>query len=110
MITFKHLHLKNVIEDFQTYNSIEILKEKAILSKLHTKQLLKLRVKFYSMHSGGRWNFDYYESVVSYWVYPYGKVWIRESLLKQELDSREHIPNKQESRQIRQAKHSKQGN
>lgn len=107
MITFKHLHLKNVIEDFQTYNSIEILKEKAILSKLHTKQLLKLRV---TMHSGGKWNFDYYENVVSYLVYPYGKVWIRESLLKQELDGREHIPNKQESRQIRQTKHSKQGN
>ena len=50
MITFKHLHLKNVIEDFQTYNSIEILKEKVYLSKLHTKQLLHLRDRFYYFH------------------------------------------------------------
>ena len=98
MITFKHLHLKNVIEYFQTYNSIEILKEKVYLSKLHTKQLLHLRDRFYSMHSGGRWNWDYNEEVLE---------GIRESLIKSELSNRKHIPNKQEAKVIRQAKHSK---
>ena len=94
MITFKHLHLKNVIEDFQTYNSIEILKEKAALSKLHTKQLLQLRNRCYRVHG---------DKLSNYWEYFVDG--IRFSLIKQELDGREHIPNKQESKQIRKQKH-----
>lgn len=59
-----------------------------ILKKMHTRQLLGLRTTLYSC--GGTYDF-----------YDMRKYRITGSELKSELDSREHIPNKKESKELR---------
>ena len=69
------------------------------LEKLHTKQLLKLKIKRISYPSG----------ICDYGHCPYREECLQEynnfhGLIKEILTKRPHIPNKQESKAIRKAK------
>ena len=68
------------------------------LEKLHTKQLLRLRIQ----------RIDYPSGICDYGSCPYWKGCLQEydnyhALIKEILATRPHIPNKQESKAIRKA-------
>jgi|688.fasta_scaffold44621_9 hypothetical protein len=96
-ISFKHLQSKCIPES-RTIDEINKLKELYVLSTLHTKQLLNLKELLIKVHCAGR-TLGFYESWVKDTLY--SGIWIRESLLRRELNRREHIPNKAESKQLR---------
>jgi hypothetical protein len=76
-ISFKHLQSKCIPES-RTIDEINKL-----ISTLHTKQLLNLKELLIKVHCAGR-TLGFYESWVKDTLY--SGIWIRESLLRRELN------------------------
>ncbi|MCA1026980.1 hypothetical protein LCM23_12840 [Cytobacillus kochii] len=73
------------------------------LKTLHTKELLRLLHS--ARHCGGSYN-PFYENGYAF----QGSKWYTIDEIKKELATREHIPNKEEAKKIRQEKHKMKQN